>query len=745
MTGRMTPGRVPDPWGLTARISPRRVVRAASRDAAGQPVNCYPLLHPVSGAEPDTPWAVHLTDQKGRFRLLCADLDATTSHGEAHRDADRLSGLLTELRIAHVVCASGPTGGRHVWLALTDLIDPPMVAALARLLKAWLPTLDTAPLLNPKTGCVRPPGSPTDPAAPPRILTGSTRVLTTPQVRGSDIEALLARLAHQINTTAPPASQPGTASVTQPGITDGIPHLIGPQRPLPPITQQLLETGPSTDASAVLWRLLCSAALARWQFADVLEVLDRPGLEHARTLNTGSTRTARPATGPTSPRAVLLRQWTRAVHATTRPTNPHQTSRPTDPTFDARAETVTGLVQVVQSRADHTPGRWRGRRGHAHRRVLDALCLLHLRAVRTEVEADIRRLALTCGLDRETCRRALLDLADSGWIRRTRPSHGTRGAVWTIDPHGTIHSHISETLSQGNPRPPGTGSALRTVAIHDLADRLDSAAHDTFAGYGGLGVEAGSLYGRLAQPHSTLSVARLMCWDTTTAEAHLPPASPPPGSSFERAAAGHGTSTTHLDQLATVLGTAGHGARRAQLYTLERQLWAWWLAEITWMRSPRTTPHVPPSRASPPPAPPTFVAHPRKQRRADYRAARTALIAGRHTTGHLHGLTPPRQPDANPTRRAQHVAKSTPAPGRRCRCRRVHRATTPRNLAVQTLEPTGIDLTPARLESVPTPGGTPRSPTFRNGSQAHRPQTASPQTSWKVLRPKCPNLGSELA
>ena len=39
---------------------------------------------------------------------------------------------------------------------------------------------------------------------------------------------------------------------------------------------------------------------------------------------------------------------------------------------------------------------------------------------RTEVEADIRRLALTCGLDRETARRCLIALAADGWIVRTR-------------------------------------------------------------------------------------------------------------------------------------------------------------------------------------------------------------------------------------------------------------------------------------------------------------------------------------
>ena len=49
-----------DSWVLTSLISPRRVVRAAAVGEAGQPLNSYPLIHPVAGARPWTPWAVHL-------------------------------------------------------------------------------------------------------------------------------------------------------------------------------------------------------------------------------------------------------------------------------------------------------------------------------------------------------------------------------------------------------------------------------------------------------------------------------------------------------------------------------------------------------------------------------------------------------------------------------------------------------------------------------------------------------------
>ena len=174
-----------DSWAITRRISPRRVVRAAALDADGQPVNSYPLVHPVAGARPWTPWAVHLADASGRYRLLCADLDAKVSAAAAAADATRLAGLLSELGIEHLVCASGPTGGRHVWLGLRESLDAEVVRALAYLFKAWLPTLDVAPLVNPTSGCVRPPGAPHRLGGSSQVITGSPSFLTNPTVTPS--------------------------------------------------------------------------------------------------------------------------------------------------------------------------------------------------------------------------------------------------------------------------------------------------------------------------------------------------------------------------------------------------------------------------------------------------------------------------------------------------------------------------------------------------------------------------------
>ena len=120
-----------DAWELTRRISPRPMVRTSAVDADGRPINAYPLLHPVHGTRPVTPWAVHLADSHGRFWLLCADLDAKPSADAAAADAARLSGLLSGVGMPHLVCVSGPTGGRHVWIGLRESVDAEVVGALA--------------------------------------------------------------------------------------------------------------------------------------------------------------------------------------------------------------------------------------------------------------------------------------------------------------------------------------------------------------------------------------------------------------------------------------------------------------------------------------------------------------------------------------------------------------------------------------------------------------------------------------
>src|SRR5690606_40761256 len=83
-------------------------------------LNEYTGTAPDDGEVPDRPWAVYLAGPDNRFRLLAFDLDAKTPAADPDHDANVLAGHLTAAGIEHVICESGPGGGRHVWVALTE-------------------------------------------------------------------------------------------------------------------------------------------------------------------------------------------------------------------------------------------------------------------------------------------------------------------------------------------------------------------------------------------------------------------------------------------------------------------------------------------------------------------------------------------------------------------------------------------------------------------------------------------------
>jgi hypothetical protein len=622
------------------------VVRAAAVDAAGRVLNVYPLVHPVSGNCPQTPWAVYLADREGRFRLVCADLDAKAGPEIAARDAERLAGLLVEVGVPHLVCRSGPSGGRHVWIGLAETVDADLLGVLARLLRGWLPSLDVSALLNPATGCVRPPGAPHRSGGVSEVISGDVSTLTNPTVTEAQLRQVIERLADQhtrgaavtragtssaatmLSASASTSVEAGTgapsATVRRVGEADGVPFLVGRRRPLSASCRALLAVVPEGDASAVLWRIVCGAAAAHWRYPDIATLVDAPGLEHARTVRDGTRRVPRPVSGAGSPAAVLRRQWTRAVTALAGLAP--LAGLGDDATFETRAELVAGLVEAVQRRADAVPGRWgASRAGLAQRRVLDAVCRLQLDAVRVDhVEADIRRLALICGLDRETVRRALLALATDGWLERTHPAVGPHGARWSIDPGGVLHRQIERMLSQAVPRPPGTGPALRILAQRDLTDRLTAAAHDAFSPRRGWGIETGSLYAHLARPVSTSEAAHRFGWtlDQTRRVLHRLGAA---GLVHHTGGCWGRTAPAALDRVADQAHTAGRLQARAVRYATERAAWAWWQAELARLRAtPSTGLHRGGPRSGRPR--PIWPAHPRRHNgRADYAAARHAL------------------------------------------------------------------------------------------------------------------------
>ncbi len=631
-------------WALTRAVSPRPLVRVADVDAYGKAVNTYTRRARTAGDRPDAPWAVYLTDQTGSFRLLAFDFDA--AKGDPAADAAVLCGWLEHAGLAYVLARSGPSGGRHVWLALVEAVPAGVVDTLARLARARLASLDIAPLSNPVTGCVRPPGAPHRAGGSSRVLAGDPATLAAPTVTAADVTRLVEVLAarHQPEPLAPLAD-PGAALPTD---RAGRLYLPGVRRQLPAGSAQALQVdAAAVDANTVLCRVLNGAAAARWRCADIAGlVAHSPGLEHVRSQGQGP-GVPRRVRSPGESRAVLARQWDRAVRWVA--AHP-RASNLEDPTFEPRAAALAELVEATQTRADAAAGRWAGPGGPADRRVLDALCVLSLHAMSTVVEADIRRLGLVCGIGRETARTALLRLARDGWVTRHSPADGPRAASWILNEALSTAADVP-SRSQAAPRPPGAGSAERNRWLHLLRTRLGAAAHDVFTPAGGLGHATGQLYATLTcQPASTSELAYQL--------GHFPEDTAIRLGSLRAARLARRTCkgwsvvrADWRDAAALRLGVAGRLADRARRYALEREAFAWWTDELTWMHAPRRTAA---SRRpglgqlvvlDPADTVPVWPAHPRRgDGRADYAAARRALLAGtaKHATGPLTQFSQPR-------------------------------------------------------------------------------------------------------
>ena len=609
-------------------MSPRGLVRVADVDAYGQVANTYTRRASTDGPRPGAPWAVYLADDAGAFRLLAFDFDA--GKGDPAADAATFCGWLELAGLPHVLACSGPSGGRHVWLALTDGLAAGTVDVLARLVRARLPSLDIAPLANAVTGCVRPPGAPHRAGGVSRVLAGDLAILTAPGVSAAGVSRLLEQLtAARLEPAAPvdPAARLPTDRA-------GRLYLPGVRRELPPASAAALATDAGiggADASAVLRRVLDGAVAARWRCADIAALVARsPGLEHVRSQGQGPGQPRR-VRSPGESRRVLARQWDRAVRWVA--AHPRAAAEE-DPTFEPRAAALAAVVEQTQSRADATAGRWAGPGGPADRRVLDAICVLSLQAMSAPVEADIRRLGLLCGIGRETARTALLRLSRDGWVTRHSPADGPRAAVWILR-QGLSTDIDVPGRSQAGPRPHGAGIAERIRWIGLLRTPLFAAAHDVFTPAGGLGHATGQLYAALAaQPVSIGQLThRLGCTvDETGYRLGLLRAV----RLARRTPAGWGAvRADRRDAAALRLGVAGRLADRAARYALEREAWAWWGEELAWMHAPR---RAPASRrpglgqlavVDPAGTPPARPPHPRRvDGRADFAAARRALRSG---------------------------------------------------------------------------------------------------------------------
>ncbi|AJW80769.1 hypothetical protein VO01_16205 (plasmid) [Clavibacter michiganensis subsp. insidiosus] len=616
-------------WELTRHLSPRDQVRAMIRDAYGRlDSNSYPRLHPLGPDAPTTPWAIRLADASGRYRLLCFDFDGKDSTGvvpelmeQAQDQAAVLSRALDELAIPHVLCRSSGAGGRHVWLAVDGGADAAQVGALATVARANFSTLDHGMLRNPAEGAARPPLSPHRDGTSSRVLTGRIDALLTPSTTTADIDALTALLTDRM-----PATRAADSIPSGPVDTRHQAH-----RPLSKAgTAHMATIGGGGNPSWTGFMCLLAAANAGWTITDVQHAArTAPGMEHYRTKNTGrGTRKARTTQEATER---LERQWAKAQQyaAVQRPLARRE---PQDLT---ELQAIVADVDAILTSFRVTPGRWGRSEADASRRsILTALTYLTLQTGKRTIAASIRDLALMTGLGRTTAADALRVLADAGFITRVSATDGGNAAEWRVTWRLSTEEGSLRSQPLNNPAAPAELFARRAELVSVLEHELTDQRHDLFT-RNALGHLAGRLYATLGQ-HDALTVesaARLLGVSTRHTATIL--------SRLRR----HRLIKTHVngwaravrdlrDAAARTVGILGYLDDRARRYQAEREVWAWWNAElITMHTNPRSRPRRPgassrPLFAAPSPGERVWPRYPRTRTLADHRSARRLVLDG---------------------------------------------------------------------------------------------------------------------
>ncbi|WP_316250500.1 hypothetical protein [Tsukamurella columbiensis] len=628
-------------WDFACAMSPRAELRRLMPDGYSDAG-----ITPIGSAVPATPWAVHLTDARFQFRLLGFDFDAkgateeirSRARAAARHAAEELVRMLQECGIEHVVCESGPSRGRHVWIALAETMTPDDVTELADVARsvfgrvteggAWV--LDIGMLCNQKMGLLRPPGAPHPAGGASTILAGDPAVLL-PAGR-STTRAQVAALSRLL--TAARAAQPvddrygdaAARTVTVAEADDGHLWIPGTRRELAGQALAKLHApiAPDVDTSDVLFSLLCSCARAHWTFTEVhTRLAGLPGMEHARTRRSKKdpdVREPRPRKGSQSPKRVLAADWQRAVQFLEENSVTFDDAGVEDPDFARRTAIVCAQTAAIQRRADADMHRWSIRGGAADRLVLDALCEIAVTVVQLSVGADIRTLAERAGVSRETSRRALIRLAQNGaWVNLHTEHVGPHAAIWSLSPvhepavattmpdttapgtaggppgspsEGTIRVSLGATGPDRDdppppehPRPPAEdGPTARRRMLAEAERRRDLATHDAFTG---TGQDDLSTWDALV--YSRLPIV------PTRIEEVLPRSTPVEAlaSAVERLHAfglieleADGTirrlHKAARDGYAAVAGTVGTLDARIEQHRLERELWAWWLDEMMW-------------------------------------------------------------------------------------------------------------------------------------------------------------------
>jgi DNA-binding MarR family transcriptional regulator len=584
-------------WNVTRRLSPRVHVQKMKRDVYGRlDVHNYPLKHPLGHAEPTTPWMMNLADVDHVFWALCFDFDGKILGApnaelmeQAADQCAALSTLLHELSIQHVVCESSGTGGRHLWITLREGASPAEVAAVAMPAGVIYSRLDFGMLKNPATGAARPPLSPHRDGSYSRVLHGDLDHLVNAVTTPADLAALAERLEAHKPALVTQESAPSGAVNTAYRPDRGMSRTRDRRSLSEAGAAHMATVDGGRDPSWTGFVCLLSAAAAGWSFADVENaVQSAPGLEHFRTKRTDSGR-RRPRNAAETHKRLAL-QWEAALKRVALQRPLPQRSHLVDdesPEDLTVLETIVSNVEGILERFRVNPGRWGASEATSNQQtILRVIAYLSLHTGKAAVAASIRDVGPMAGLGRTTADAGLKALAKAGYVERVSLAEDGNAAEWQLTSKFSTASRTVRSQPLTSARPPAALFNARAVLLAQLETELTDQRHDLFSRRG-LGHLAGKLFALLRE-HAAVTV--------DSAAKLLGVSSRHTATILGRLRV-HKLIVTHRDgwamskrdlrdQAAAKLGLTGTLAARVESYRVEREVWAWWLAELITMKTP---------------------------------------------------------------------------------------------------------------------------------------------------------------
>ncbi|MFF7176868.1 hypothetical protein [Streptomyces pseudovenezuelae] len=602
-------------------------MRAAVLDGAGGWSNSYPDALKLGEVDAVRPVVMYLTCRRrrwgGQYRYVFVPFDLDASRGgrdQVQADARALAGLLAAHGIACVPVRSGPSGGIHLWTACPAGLAPELARTLGELAERLYPSVDPAPLTNPGSGALRPPGAAhrsghghaeldgieataavailrkgSRPAAFERLARTLENLTGAPALLGARAATAVSRARHAGQQVPPSIARRGPAVRDIVTDEDGHVRLRLPWRPLGSRALAALRRRPEETPGAhqaAVHSVLVRCALAGWTYQQARTLVEdaaaSPALEWLRSSGTAD---GRYTLHESETERRLTRRWWLAVQEAARLPQRHRAGPRDGEELSEGAAAAADLLARIEAAG---PAPWHRPSGPADLAVLRSVAYLMAISGTADISANVRRLAVLSGRSKSTAALSLNRLEADGWTTtteqaipgacRARRIAPATGHTCPDDPHHICAVHDK---APGQRDPAGSDrsdNARPQRGQGDLISYLQTMIVRQQSGvWHALGHHAGRTLEAIESGVRTRHLTRATGYAPETITRHLE-ALTAVGLLDPCSAQRTGCP---LYEAAAQLGQAGRPAELAVSARVDEECHRWWLAEQEWCAAPR--------------------------------------------------------------------------------------------------------------------------------------------------------------